>query len=230
MDRVSRKLPSPVTVIALVALVAALGGTAVALPGKNTVKRDDIAKNAVNGKKVKNESLTGKDVKGLTGKDIKEASLAKVPTAAQADTATNATNAGNAATVSTLKPFGPLPVAEGQEQTLHSQGPISVVGQCLEDGTGTDTEVHAVTTEEGSVFAGDDDEGLFGPATAEADRTFEEQGASDVPGGDPDPSDGYDDQFWVSAPGGATFHGTVGSTANADTSTCSFFGSVVVVK
>ena len=31
------------------------------------MQRDDIRRNAVTGAKVKNESLTGKDVKGLTG-------------------------------------------------------------------------------------------------------------------------------------------------------------------
>lgn len=37
-----RRIPSPGTVIALVALFAALGGTAVALDGRNSVRSDDI--------------------------------------------------------------------------------------------------------------------------------------------------------------------------------------------
>ena len=42
-----RRLPSPAMIVAVVALVAALGGSAVALQGKNSVKGNDIAKGAV---------------------------------------------------------------------------------------------------------------------------------------------------------------------------------------
>jgi hypothetical protein len=109
MLRKFNRRPSPAMAVAFVALLAALSGTAVALPGKNTVdsgdlkknavKNADIAKNAVNGKKVKNsslasgdvknESLTGDDVKNesLTGSDINESTLGKVPSAATADLA-----------------------------------------------------------------------------------------------------------------------------------------------
>src|SRR5918997_1732205 len=76
--------PSPSMVLSLIALFVALGGTSYA-----AVK--------INGKNIKQNTVTGKQVK--------ERSLAKVPkakaadTAASATTATNATNAGNAATV-----------------------------------------------------------------------------------------------------------------------------------
>jgi hypothetical protein len=74
--------PSPAMVIGFVALLAALSGTAVALPGVNLVdsgdikngqvKRVDIRKNAVNGAKVANGALTGADVKNesLTPSDF----------------------------------------------------------------------------------------------------------------------------------------------------------------
>jgi hypothetical protein len=62
MKRYSRR-PSPAMAVAFIALLAALSGTAVALPGKNTVdsgdikkgavKRGDLAANAVNGGKVR---------------------------------------------------------------------------------------------------------------------------------------------------------------------------------
>jgi hypothetical protein len=42
-----RRLPSPALVLAFIALCAALAGTAAALPGKNSVKSDDIASDAV---------------------------------------------------------------------------------------------------------------------------------------------------------------------------------------
>lgn len=47
-----RKLPSPAMVVAVIALVAALGGSAIALQGKNSVKSNDIAPGAVKGKDI----------------------------------------------------------------------------------------------------------------------------------------------------------------------------------
>jgi hypothetical protein len=91
--------PTPALILAFIALVAALSGTAVALPGKNTidsgdikkgqVKNSDIGKNAITGSKVKNNSLKGADVL--------ESSLGQVPSAASANTASNATQLGGVA-------------------------------------------------------------------------------------------------------------------------------------
>src|SRR5688500_861979 len=108
MGDLTRKRPSPTTVIAVLALFLAVGGaTAIALPGTNTVnsgdirngqvKTRDLAANAVSGAKVKLDTLTGDD--------ISESSLGTVPSAANAatattaNTATTATNANNANTV-----------------------------------------------------------------------------------------------------------------------------------
>lgn len=93
---VKRRIPSPAFVLAIIALVAALAGSAVALPGKNKVDANDVKKNAISSKQVKagslngsdlkngsvagadvtDESLTGADVAELGGADINEASLA----------------------------------------------------------------------------------------------------------------------------------------------------------
>jgi len=83
-----RRLPSPALVVAVVALVAALAGSAVALPGRNKVDRNDIQKSAVGGKQVKNDSVTGTDVA--------ESTLGTVPSAGSADSARNANHADNA--------------------------------------------------------------------------------------------------------------------------------------
>jgi hypothetical protein len=50
-------LPSPATIIAVIALVFAMSGAALALPGKNKVKSNDIAKNAVKGKDIAKEAV-----------------------------------------------------------------------------------------------------------------------------------------------------------------------------
>jgi hypothetical protein len=49
---------SPASLLALVALVFALAGTAVALPGKNKVDANDIKKNAVKSKAIKKGAVT----------------------------------------------------------------------------------------------------------------------------------------------------------------------------
>jgi hypothetical protein len=82
--------------VAFVALLAALSGTAIALPGTNTVDSGDIINGAVRSKDVKNNNLRGKDVRNgslgtldvkddsLTGVDINESTLGTVPTATTA--------------------------------------------------------------------------------------------------------------------------------------------------
>jgi hypothetical protein len=66
--------PSPAMAVAFVALLAALGGTAGALSGKNGVDNNDIKKNAVDSANiVKN---------GVTGTDAKESTFGEVPDAA----------------------------------------------------------------------------------------------------------------------------------------------------
>jgi hypothetical protein len=64
---VLRRRPSPAFVLALVALLVALGGSAPAAPVR------EAAKKLVTGKQIKDSSLTGKDVKdrSLTPKDFK---------------------------------------------------------------------------------------------------------------------------------------------------------------
>jgi hypothetical protein len=65
LKRIQR--PSPGLVIAVIALFAALSGAAFALPGKNSVDSGDVKKNT------------------LKGKDIKESTLGRVPSASTAN-------------------------------------------------------------------------------------------------------------------------------------------------
>jgi hypothetical protein len=67
----------------VLALAVAMGGTGYAAA---KIKTNQIAKNAITSKLVKNDNLTGKD--------IKESSLAKVPSAGTADSATSAASVG----------------------------------------------------------------------------------------------------------------------------------------
>jgi hypothetical protein len=101
--------PSPAMVLAFVALVAALSGTAVALPGKNSVDSGDIRNNTVRSKDIRNNQVATKDVKNnnlrsndirnntVTGNDVNEATLGQVPSANAANTANTANTANNIA-------------------------------------------------------------------------------------------------------------------------------------
>jgi len=91
---VRRLKPSAAMVVAVVALVVALSGTAIAASGR--VSGDKlIKKGSLSGNRLRSHTLTGKQV------DL--AKLGQVPSAAQADTAANAMNATNATNATNAK-------------------------------------------------------------------------------------------------------------------------------
>ncbi len=98
-----RRKPSAAMLVAIVALVVAASGTAVA--ASKLVSGDSlIKKNSLSGNRLKNRSVTGAK--------IKLSSLGTVPSASHAtsaDSATNATNATNAGTATTA---GSAPIAK----------------------------------------------------------------------------------------------------------------------
>lgn len=65
MEQRSRGLLSPAMLVALIALVAALAGSAVALPGKSSVKSNDIAKHAVKGRNIASGAIKDRAIKPL---------------------------------------------------------------------------------------------------------------------------------------------------------------------
>lgn len=83
MSRTLRRLvPSPAMIVAIVALVMSLGGSAYAL----VITGKSIRNGTVTAKDIRNRSLTGNDVRAnrLGGGAIKEASLGAVPNATSA--------------------------------------------------------------------------------------------------------------------------------------------------
>jgi hypothetical protein len=107
MTRIWRHRPSPAMVVAFVALCVALAGTASALPGKNRVKKGDIARSAVTSRTIAKGAVRTRAIKSrnvtrsrialkaidssrvgsdaLTGANILESSLGTVPKAAAAE-------------------------------------------------------------------------------------------------------------------------------------------------
>lgn len=84
MRRGRLRRPSAGVVIGFVALVVALGGTAIAAP---LITGRDVKNGSLTGKDIKNGSITGKQIKNgsLTGRQVKASSLGQVPSAANAD-------------------------------------------------------------------------------------------------------------------------------------------------
>jgi hypothetical protein len=106
--------PNPATVVAVIALIAALTGTAVAardaikLP-KNSVGSRQLKRKAVTTGKIANNAVTGRHVApgSITGADIRVADLPEVPAALEASHARDAgTVGGHAASC----PTGTTPI------------------------------------------------------------------------------------------------------------------------
>jgi hypothetical protein len=202
MRKFLAKRPTPAMAVAFVALLAALSGSAIALPGTNTVDSGDIKKGAVKAADIGGNAVTSGKVKNntLTGSDINESKLGKVPSATTADTAATATNAANAtnatnattaananratsaASTDGRTPFL-LKLAAGQSQTIAQNGSISLVAECNSSSGIDQARILAATTTDGAILQGGENDhtgpGDFGGdflnvATAADDRELVE--------------------------------------------------------
>ena len=250
MRRFLAKRPTPAMAVAFVALLAALSGSAIALPGKNSVDSGDIKNNNIRSKDirnndvrsgdvrnstltggdVKNDSLTGDDVKNdsltgddvtndsLTGVDMNESTLGKVPSAAQADSATSATTASEAAP---LKRWF-VQLDEGQAVDVFNIGGIVLNASCA-DASGSTVLSYTLSGAGDFAAAGDDDSGSDGSPVA-----IEDPGATDAAGGNPDIQFGGYDATWIAVAGSTGLTGSAASWANADSGTCKAWGHAAV--
>jgi hypothetical protein len=137
--------PSVATVLSLIALFAALGGTSYAAA-------------TISGKQVKNGTLTGADIKNnsVGGADVKESKLGQVPSAAkalQSDKATqadDATRAQKATSADTALQADKAATAD-QATKADSVGPNGVDSAAIKDNTVTGTDLGDVTVRESEV-------------------------------------------------------------------------------
>jgi hypothetical protein len=140
MTKIVRRLPSPAMVVACIALAVALGGTsyaAIKLP-RNSVGTQQLQNNAVvasklsarsvGPQKLQNNAVTTRTVKDgqLTGAKIVESTLAKVPSAANADTAANAALAGG----NTVKRFTTVVAPGGAQATVLDLNGLTITLAC----------------------------------------------------------------------------------------------------
>ncbi len=180
MHRFIRR-PSPAMAVAFIALIATLSGTAIALPGRNSVDSGDlrrgsvktakIANGAVTNPKVRNRTLTGAKLRNgtltgnkvradtLTGANINESTLGQVPSANTANTANTANSANTANTANSAgsvagrTPFL-VKLSAGQSQTIATHGAVSIVAECLSAGGNDTVRLIAATTQDGAVMGG----------------------------------------------------------------------------
>lgn len=96
LDSAKRRGPSPAMVVAIVALVLALTGTAFAALGKNSVGTRQLKGKSVTTGKIANNAVNAAKVAdhSLTGADINIGALGTVPRATSADSAGNAGTVG----------------------------------------------------------------------------------------------------------------------------------------
>ncbi len=151
--------PSAAMVVAVIALVVAASGTAVA--ASKLVKGDQlIAKHSLSGNRLRNRTVTGKQ--------LKLSSLGTVPSAENAVNATNATNATNASNASTVGGDAPsafdassnwtrtglVGIDEGQSATLAAFGPFTITMKCLDTGGEPEVQLFVTSTAPGSTALG----------------------------------------------------------------------------
>src|SRR5215216_511732 len=165
MHRLISRRPSPAMAIAFVALLVALSGTAVALPGTNTVNSGDIVNNTIRSKDVRNNTVRSKDVRNgsltgadvqdnsLTGADINESTLGTVPNANHANSANSANTAGSANTANSATNAGAVDGQSAAKYFYNAAADSAAVTFLSFDGlrlTGTcpsgDLQVTATTT------------------------------------------------------------------------------------
>ena len=144
-----KRIPSPAMVIAVIALIAGVTGSAIALPGRNSVDSNDLRRNSVATNDIKpNAVKSGKIAQNtVNGGDIREGSLGTVP---------------SAASVTHIVRFNER-LTFGQDVQLVANGAVSLRARCVQNGTidavaGQDgVQIYATSSTAGSFLEGDDD-------------------------------------------------------------------------
>jgi hypothetical protein len=186
MSRIPRR-PSPAMVVAFISLCVALAGTATALPGRNQVKKDDIARSAVRARHIRSNNVENRHLKqrsvtrskigrnsvnsdlvatdALTGTDVLEASFGKVPDADKLD-GNDATAFESTDTVRSLSSGQVRMSVTDADRTVLTVGPFSLVARCRLDVGTIRAELLVTSAESHSAVDTDVGEGVsadFGP-------------------------------------------------------------------
>jgi hypothetical protein len=163
MTRVLKRRPSPVMVIALIALFLSLGGVSYGVATgsidsreikNDTVRSKDLRNNDIRTRDIRDSAVRGKDIalNTITGDDVDESSLGKVPSSGQADSAKRAESAGS---VSVLKTIPPTSLVPGDEALVLAQhGPLTLTAVCFGSGGVPRLEVRVASAQANSTASG----------------------------------------------------------------------------
>ncbi len=227
MSEKPRRRPSAALVVAVIALVVALTGTAVAGPVAS------FAKKLIDGSSIKKHSIPANRLEdhSITAEQLKASKLGTLPHAKLADTAANAAKLGGA------PPSAYLPASKlirwhfgmnkGSAPHAIALGPMKLIATCAASGSDTDGKL-AITTSENGSFVSTNLDSLPGPLTllnaGDPPFTVVEQVSST-------PDDGNSAELAAFDPKGtlAVFSTaqTIGLAINTPGANCRFFGYLV---
>lgn len=223
------RLPSPGLLVAIVALIAALSGAAIALPGKGKVDSGDLKKGAVTKKALKKGAVTKKAIKAgavvskgiadgavteakladgaVTGPKVADESLSSAKLSDLLVVPTTKVNATSGATEAAARAAAP-------ETELFSKAGLTVYAKCFTDLSGptVHAEIIVRTNANGALLEGSDilpsSDELLNTSTLEEDRTVAEETESTLN------EAGYQDQeYLITAADGTAVSGVLGSLA-----------------
>ena len=154
-----RRRPSGAMVVAIIALVVAMTGSAVAGPLKTLISGSSIKKNSIPGNRLVNHTVTGKQI------NLKK--LGIVPKATSAGSATTAATASNALELGGQSAASYLPASKvlrfnftmnkGDPAHNVAFGPLTFVATCKADSSNTDAELAVMTSEPGTYVSREPD-------------------------------------------------------------------------
>jgi hypothetical protein len=180
-------------IVAMAALVVAMSGAAIALPGKGTVSTNDIKKGAITKKliakaAVGSRQIIGKSIKGNRLKDkavrAKQVADATITSKQVADDGLDSSNLSDLEIAGKLTKVTATDGADfataraaAPETALFAKGELAIYGKCVHNTTtdATRAEAYARTTTDGALLDGVDnlpnnDAVLLDTATPETDR------------------------------------------------------------
>jgi hypothetical protein len=188
--------PSPALIVAVVALIAALSGTAIGLPGNKNVDGNDLKKNVVAFKAMKNNSVGVKELK--------------------ANSVNNSENARFKSS-STVKLSAAASQAAAPATVLISRDALQLVAKCYLDAGAVEAHIFLRTTAAGAALESDGDDssgdgaepvgGYVNPGESEDESEISTAAAGAV--GDAD----GDAENFIAIQGGTAIQGYAGSFA-----------------
>ncbi len=225
MSEKPRRRPSAAPVVAVIALVVALTGTAVAGPVAS------LANKLIDGSSIKKHSIPANRLEdhSITAEQLKASKLGTLPHAKLADTAANAAKLGGAPPSAYLPAskliHWNLAINKGRA-VLFPLGPMTLTASCAADGVNTKAELDLKTSETGSVMSTNPDSlpGAFTTMTAGVSYPIVEEDSATADDGNSAALVAFDPQKKLAVFSTAQ---TIGLAINTPGANCRFFGYLV---